>query len=92
MKKVVFVDMSQKDFDRRGTEFEERRKMFLPDVYDLFNWYQEQNDVIAIERGYDGDTFYYAIQHPDFSTEMRVVCVDYVEQLEHNDEIYGKDK
>lgn len=92
MKKVVFVDMSQKDFDRRGPEVEEWQEMFLPDVYDLFDWYQEQNDVISIERGYDEDTFYYVIQHPAFSTEMRVVCVGYVERMEHNDEIDGKDE
>lgn len=35
MKKVTFVDMLKKDFDRRGTEFEERQEMYLPDVYDL---------------------------------------------------------
>lgn len=93
MKRVVFVDMLEKDFEQRGTEFEECQEMFLPDAYDLINWYQEQDDVIVIERWWRTKyTFYYYILKSDCSTEKRIVCVIDVEQLEHNDEIDGKDE
>lgn len=93
MKKVVFVDMLKKDFDRRGAEVEEWQEMFLPDEYDLFNWYQEQDDILSIERGWGNkDTFYYDILNPYCSTEKRVVCVISVKQMEHNDGIDGKDE
>lgn len=93
MKKVVFVDMSKRDFDNRGASLQKTQEMFLPDEYDLFRWYQEQDDIIAIERWWGNkDTFYYLRQHPDYSTEMCVVCVLDVEQLEHNDGIDGKDE
>ena len=93
MKKVVFVDMLKKDFDRLGAEVEEWQEMFLPDAYDLFDWYQEQDDFISIERWCDNkDTFYYDMLQPDRSIEKRIVCVIGVKQMEHNDEIDGKDE
>lgn len=90
MKRVVFVDMLEKDFEQRGTEFEEWQEMFLPDAYDLIDWYQEQDDVVSVEKC-SANTFVYEIFHTGYETAKRVVHVIDVEKIGHDDEIDGKD-
>ena len=88
MKKVVFVDMLKKDFHSRGTEFEERQELYLPDEYDIMDWYDEQDEV-TFTGNYNENhgIFMYEIMYPDYSTDLRVVHVIDVEQMDYNPEI-----
>lgn len=82
MKKVIFVDLPEKEFDRGAGAFAERSGMYLPDEYDLIDWYQERDDVMSVEKcGENNDTFVYEILYNDDSTALRVVHVIDVEQL-----------
>lgn len=88
MKKVVFVDLSEKEFDRGAAEFVERQKMYLPDEYDLIDWYREQGDVMYVAKtGENNDMFIYEILYNDYSTALRVVRVIDIEQMEYDTEI-----
>lgn len=88
MKKVVFVDMPKKEFDRGAAEFAERLGMYLPDEYDLIDWYLEQNDVMHVKKcGESNTTFVYEILPPNYSSEMRVVHVIDIENMDYSPEI-----
>lgn len=88
MKRVVFVDLQEKEFDRGAAEFAERSEMYLPDEYDLLDWYIEQDDVFRIKKcGESNDTFVYELLHPDYSSEMRVVHVIDIENMDYDPEI-----
>lgn len=98
MKKVTFVEMAKKRFDRGDWVFAEREEAILPDCDTLFDVYRD-NYLIRVKKYPDENNFLVVPDGEDFydfddcdENDLRIISVLDVEDLGHDDEIDGKDE